>query len=169
LLSAADVAITTSSTLSIDAACVDTPIVNVFFDGLAKVDPAVSARRFTYYTHYARLLQTGGIASTRSFDEFVLAVNRYLNDPASDRSGRQAMVRQQLGSLDGQAGRRTAEALLEIIRGPILPESTCTSRSEAHVWEGEAPAEPVPQSAHLSPTEHACSRAPADFGEVGLR
>jgi hypothetical protein len=122
LLCAADVAITTSSTLSIDAACVDTPIVNVFFDGLRKVDAPLSTRRFMNYTHYAKLLQTGGIAATRDFDEFVLAVNRYLGEPASDRQGRQAIVSQQLGSLDGLAGRRTAEALLEIVQGPTWPK-----------------------------------------------
>ena len=33
LLTTADLVVTTSSTLSIDAACVDTPIANVFFDG----------------------------------------------------------------------------------------------------------------------------------------
>ena len=41
LMSAADVVVTPCSTLSIDAACVDTPIINVFFDGDEPVHPAL--------------------------------------------------------------------------------------------------------------------------------
>ena len=113
LIAASDLVITTSSTLSIDAACADTPIVNVFFDG-REVESAYRVARFKKYTHYAKILETGGIFIADSIDQFAEAMQRYESDPSADRKGRQAIVEQQIGKLDGKAGVRTAKKLLEL-------------------------------------------------------
>jgi hypothetical protein len=99
--------------LSIDAACADTPVVNVFFDG-REVDPAFTVARFKKYTHYAKILETGGIFIADTISQFADAMRRYANNPAADREGRQAIVEQQIGKLDGKAGVRTAKRLLEL-------------------------------------------------------
>ena len=114
LLAAADVVVTPNSTLSIDAACAGTPIVNVFFDGDAKIHPAMSSKRFMSYTHYSHILETGGIAKAMTIDDFVRFVNDYVADPEVHREGREAIIRQQLNRLDGHAGKRAADALLRI-------------------------------------------------------
>lgn len=114
LIAASDVVVTTSSTLSIDAACLDTPIINVFFDGDVPVDPAVSTRRFMRYTHYAKILHTGGIAIAQTESQFCDAVQRYLADPTADQAGRQAILMQQFDRFDGQASRRTADELIDL-------------------------------------------------------
>jgi hypothetical protein len=113
LLAASDLCVTTSSTLSIDAACAGTPIANVFFDG-CDVDAAVSVARFQRYTHYAKILATGGIAIATTIEEFQRIMERYCADASADQAGRDAIIRQQLGTLDGCAGRRTAMRLLEL-------------------------------------------------------
>jgi hypothetical protein len=117
LVTAADVLCTTSSTLSIDAACVDTPIVNVFFDGEDPVDPTLAVERFMHYTHYAKILDTGGIAKAMDIDQFVSMANAYLADPSHDREGRRRILQQQFNQFDGQAGRRTAHALMQLASG----------------------------------------------------
>ena len=105
LMTAADVVVTPCSTLSIDAACVDTPIINVFFDGETPVHPGVSARRFMHYTHYAHILDTGGIAKAMNIEDFVRMTDAYFENPRLDSAGRQNILRQQFNQIDGQAAR----------------------------------------------------------------
>lgn len=113
LLASADLCVMICSTLSIDAACADTPIANVFFDGI-EVPAAAQVARFQKYTHYAKILATGGIAIAATPAEFQQIMRRYAEQPRLDAVERQAIVRQQLGRLDGMAGRRTAEKLVEL-------------------------------------------------------
>jgi len=113
LLTAADILATTSSTLSIDAACVDTPVVNLFFDGIT-VDPSESVARFKKYTHYSIILETNGIRSVHNEQELKEAMCEYINDPTNDQKGREAIIAQQLGQLDGLSGKRTAKRILEL-------------------------------------------------------
>ncbi len=113
LLTSADILATTSSTLSIDAACVDTPVINLFYDGKS-VDPAKSVARFKKYTHYAIILETGGIRSVHDEEELTQAMTEYVNDPLTDQKNRTAIINQQLGRLDGESGVRTAKCLLEL-------------------------------------------------------
>jgi hypothetical protein len=117
LLAAADVVVTPNSTLSIDAACAGTPIINLAFDGDAPVPPELSVRRFIHYTHAATILETGGIALAESVDDFVRLAKRYVADPTLGAEGRDRMIRQQLGRLDGRAGERTADTLLRLAAG----------------------------------------------------
>lgn len=141
LMAAANVVITTSSTLSIDAACTDTPIVNIFYDGPEPVDQALSARRFRDYTHYAEILKTGGIAEALSRDELVAAVNRYLANPRLDAEGRQAILRQQFNRLDGKAGIRTAQTLLTLA-GAHATDLAPTGGLHSNGAQNGAPATP---------------------------
>jgi hypothetical protein len=114
LMAASDIVMTTSSTLSIDAACAGTPIINVFFDGPQAVHPALSAKRFIYYTHYAHILETGGIGRAMNIEDLVRLTKTYIEHPETDRAGRESILRQQLNRLDGQAGARTAELLWDL-------------------------------------------------------
>jgi hypothetical protein len=125
LLAASDAVITTSSTLSIDAACAGTPIINVFFDG-REVHPAQSVSRFKNYTHYAKILETGGIFVADSSSQFAEALCRYSRDNTTDAMQRERIIAQQIGVLDGFAGERTATKLLQIAGETI--ESTTISK-----------------------------------------
>jgi hypothetical protein len=119
LLAAADVVATPCSTLIIDAACAGTPVVNVSYDGPDITHQALSARRFLQYTHYAHAIATGGAALANSFEEFVEKSKAYIADPTIDADGRARLIRQQLGEFDGNAGRRTAERLLQLASAKI--------------------------------------------------
>ncbi len=113
LLASSDLCITTSSTLSIDSVCAGTPIANVFFDG-CDVKPEMSVARFKNYTHYAKILATGGIRVANNVQEFSDLVSRYMTEPLADQVNRKKIIEQQIWKLDGQSGRRTAEGLLKL-------------------------------------------------------
>ena len=114
LMAAADIVVTPNSTLSIDAACAGTPIINTFFDGEEPIHSALSARRFMFYTHYAQMLETGGIAKAESIGDFVRMADAYIENPQLDAEHREAILRQQFNRQDGQAGARTAERLWQL-------------------------------------------------------
>jgi hypothetical protein len=67
-----------------------------------------------YYTHYEKILQTGGISSAKNAKEFVSMVNSYLENPSLHQIGRDEMIRQQMNRLDGKSGIRTANKLLQL-------------------------------------------------------
>lgn len=114
LLNAADVLVTTCSTLVIDAACVDTPIINVFYDGVNYADDGFSVKRFRKYTHYEKILEMGGIAIVDTVPGFIERVDQYVQNSSIDSEGRKRILSQQLGKFDGNAGIRTADKLSEL-------------------------------------------------------
>lgn len=107
-----DVTINICSTLTIDAAAFDKPVVNVAFDGWAKKPYLESTRRFYDHDHYRPILASGGVRLVKNPDELVFAIRQYLEDPARDRDGRARIVREQCWKLDGKAGERIANLLL---------------------------------------------------------
>jgi len=114
LLAASDIVITPNSTLSIDAACLDRPIVNIFHDGPKLDAKEMSAQRFMHYTHYAKILQTGGISCSMRHEDFPELVNQYLMNPEFKHNERQAILAQQFNQFDGQSAHRTAKKLLAL-------------------------------------------------------
>ena len=89
-------------------------MINTFFDGDEPFTKELTASRFMHYTHYATILETGGIAKAMTIDDFVRMTDAYVENPQLDAAGREAILRQQFNSLDGQAGRRTAELLASL-------------------------------------------------------
>ncbi len=108
-----DVVINIASTITVDAACFDTPSINIAFDIKPSGNDYVgSIDRYYRFTHYRLVVEAGAAAIVRSPDEFLAALQAYLKDGARDREGRSRLVANQVGALDGQASRRTAEAIL---------------------------------------------------------
>lgn len=108
LLRWADVSLTVGSTLAIDAALCDTPVIGVAFDGLQSLPYPRSIRRAYDYTHYKPLVETGGLRLAETEEQMIELVNRYLADPALDQEGRAAIVREQAWKMDGHSGERVA-------------------------------------------------------------
>lgn len=110
-----DVVLNTTSTISIDAAAFDTPVVCVGFDGKQDLPYEKAARRYYDYTHFRKLLDTGGARVVYSAGEMTQAVNDYLRDRSLDRDARQRLVREQCHRLDGQSGARIGLHLLDLV------------------------------------------------------
>jgi hypothetical protein len=111
LLRRAGVCVNVASTLAIDAALADTPVVGVAFDASASLPHERSIRRAYDYTHYRPIVESGGAPIAGSFEELIDRVNGYLADPTRDAVGRRRIAEEPAGLLDDHAGRRVARAI----------------------------------------------------------
>ena len=118
LLKSADVVVNIYSTLNIEGAIFDRPLVNVTYEGdqllypvemHARLDIAIDDRA----THNRRLLALGGVRCAATPGELVDAVIAYLQNPALDRDGRKRIVAQEVGPNAGKAGIAVARLLLK--------------------------------------------------------
>jgi hypothetical protein len=109
-----DVVINSGSTTTIDAACLNKPIINVNFDGYMgnKEIQARSVRRLLVKEHYKPIIATGGVKLVDSLEELVEAVKGYIADPKKDENGRKKLVEDQCYKLDGKSGKRIGEFVL---------------------------------------------------------
>lgn len=110
------VTINAQSTMSVDAAAFDKPIINLAFDGRENLPYTRSVRRLYHSEHYAPILKSGGVRVAYNESELLDWLKRYLTDPALDRNGRQRIITEQTGQLDGQAGRRTADYIIKFLK-----------------------------------------------------
>jgi hypothetical protein len=112
-LSHSDVIVNVASTIAIEAAIFDTPVVNVAFDGAREEEFARSARRYYKFTHYANITGHNAVRVAWSPEELIGHVRSYLDDPAQDREGRARVVREQCQFTDGRAAERVAGCVID--------------------------------------------------------
>lgn len=103
-----DVNVNFASTLTLESAIFDQPIVNV---GLGVYNEAYD------WTHYKPVVDTGGVRVARTLEEIGPLIDMYLKDRAHDRKGRKEIVARWVQSTDGLAYRRSVEALRKIVGG----------------------------------------------------
>jgi hypothetical protein len=126
MMAHADVFLTVYSTMVVEAALHDRPIISVCIDAprgwgytrrfyLRKYSLKLS--RIGDWPTHDRFRRSG--AGRVVFDRRQLeqAVAGYLQDPAQDRAARRAFVEREITFTDGSAGRRTGRALLSLIDG----------------------------------------------------
>lgn len=109
----ADLVVTTASTMAIDAAAFDKPVVCIAFDGKSREPYWNSVNRYYRdYTHYADLSKTGGFKIAYNLEELIRYINQYLADPMLDKRGRQKIRDEFIWKLDGKSAERIAGVLL---------------------------------------------------------
>ena len=109
-ISYSDVLVTTFSTIGIDAAACDKPIIGIRYDAEPNTSKIHSILAIAdAHDHYRELERSGGIKLVYSTDELIDAINLLLKNPAEGREGRLEMKRQQIQFFDGQNGRRAAD------------------------------------------------------------
>jgi hypothetical protein len=111
-LAHSDVVVNVASTIAIEAAICDTPIVNIGFDGEEDRPFLDSAARYYRYTHYAPLVEAGAVRVASSQAEMFELIRRYLHQPELDRDGRARAVEEQCYRADGRASERVADFVL---------------------------------------------------------
>ena len=123
-----DVVVNVASTIAIEAAIFDTPVVNIAFDGETPSDWVRSARRYYRFTHYVNITRHGAVRVAETPDELVEQVGRYLADPSLDREGRRKVVLEQCQFLDGRSAERVGAfvaAELADVCGPPVKSTIC--------------------------------------------
>jgi hypothetical protein len=107
-----DVIVTVASTIGIEAAIFDTPVVDVSFDGEAPSEFVRSARRYYQFTHYANVLRHGGGRVAATPDQLIEYVGQYLADPSLNREARRHVVLDQCQFVDGRSSERIAQFVI---------------------------------------------------------
>ena len=121
MMAYSDVFLTVYSTMVVEAAIHDRPIVSVCFDApggwnqpgrfslaLSEIGEWPTHQRF-------RQANAGRVALNES--ELCEAINGYLQNPYADQETRRKFIRDECTYTDGSAGRRTGEYLLSNISG----------------------------------------------------
>lgn len=113
----ADVIVNLSSTVTIDGAIFDKPIVNLDFDPQpSRADQELIKDINHRWNHFKPVAESGGVWLVNDFDELTAAVKEYLQNPQLHRAARQWMTNYVCGYLDGQCGQRMAHAIGEFTR-----------------------------------------------------
>ncbi len=95
-----------ASSISVDAAVFDKPIININFEIQKSAQLLKSPTQYYKSAHYKNALSTNAIDLVTSKDELVDAINKYLEHPEYRKEERKALVLQQCGFADGLAGER---------------------------------------------------------------
>ncbi|MEO7135047.1 MAG: hypothetical protein ABI024_12595 [Vicinamibacterales bacterium] len=130
-----DVVVQVASTIAIEAAIFDTPVVNISFDGETPDEYVRSARRYRQFTHFVKITNRNSLRDASTAEAMVEHVASYLADPSLERDGRRLVVQDQCQFLDGRAAERVAgfvAAELAEVTGiqvsPTCAESLASSR-----------------------------------------
>lgn len=118
----ADLNINMASTMTLDFAIHDTPVVNLGFD---MSDRHELARHYYSFEHYMPVLQFGAARVASDAAELASAVNDYLADPSLDREGRRAFVDFELPIRPGQS----VPALVSAVRSIAAPRRVTARRA----------------------------------------
>ena len=115
-----DIMVNAASTLTLDAACFDKPIINIGF-GCVYEGGDRSGRDITYsasYTseHFGWVLETGATKKTDSPGELREQINRYLLNPQLERKERERLCRKLCYRLDGRSSERLANVFSSVIK-----------------------------------------------------
>jgi hypothetical protein len=114
----ADVCVNMASTMSLDAAVVDTPVVCVAFG---------DRYRHSYETeHFRPIAESGGVRLALNLTQLVGEIVAYVRDRSRDRSARQALVVAECGSVDGESARRITDLIADIAGRRFGPRSAAT-------------------------------------------
>ena len=106
----ADVVVTGPSTVCIDVAVFDKPIIFINFDD-KKRKYSDSVSRYYDYNHIKEITKTKGVKLASSPEELKFLVKSYLDESSLDKDGREAIVKEQTYLMDGQATERLFKIL----------------------------------------------------------
>lgn len=112
----ADVVVNLASTVTIDAAICDTPVVNLDFDPQPSRSDQTLIKDVNHrWNHFKPIAESGGVWLVNSFDELENAVKVYLENPEMHKAERKWIAEYVCGRLDGHCGERMATAIADFV------------------------------------------------------
>lgn len=105
LLEHCDVLLTQYSTLMIEGAVLDRPVINV------SLGSRYSEEQLQAHTHLQRVIDCGAARNASTVEEAIASLNEYLEHPERDREARAALVDRKIPLHRGCAGRKTGELI----------------------------------------------------------
>jgi hypothetical protein len=123
LIRHADVMVNFATTVTLEAAIVDTPTLLVAF---SPVDPEEMQRYVVglhFRMHYQALVERDLVPVAWDRAQLVSWINRYLDDPSLYRKQRATIAREWVEFTDGASGRRLGDAILRHAGLPAPPDA----------------------------------------------
>ncbi|KKT62552.1 MAG: hypothetical protein UX24_C0001G0021 [Candidatus Giovannonibacteria bacterium GW2011_GWB1_45_9b] len=114
-LAYSDVVVNYISTLSIDAAVFDKPVINIRFEADKTTAPEEHIDLFAKFAHYKSIEDSGGVKMVWDMNELISSIKDYLLHSEHDQKGRERMIREQIEFTDGKSGLRTAEYIKKLL------------------------------------------------------
>ncbi len=111
----ADAVISMYSTIIIEAAALNKPLVGIGFDGYKKRPFRKSVRRFMLREHFQDVLNSGAVRTAYSFLELKEILKNYLENPSLDQKERYELMQRLAHGADGKAGERVVEHILRYL------------------------------------------------------
>ena len=103
-----------SSTVTVDAAIFDKPVVNLDFDPQPSREDQELIKDINHkWNHFKPIAESGGVWLVNNFDEMAHAVKTYLENPNLHSEKRRWIAEYVCGYLDGKCGERMATAIKE--------------------------------------------------------
>ena len=120
MMAHSDVLVTVYSTMVVETAVHDTPIVAAVIDtpGGWNVPKkySLSLKKIGNWPTHKRFRETKAGRVAENEDQLRDAINLYLTNPALDVSERRKFVEQEITYTDGSSGKRTAEFILGLLK-----------------------------------------------------
>ena len=111
-----DLLITYISTIVLEGAIFDKPVINIDFYADDEPDRGPYFGRWYGASHYQDILKTGGVRLAKSAEDLKRLINMYLLKPETDRGKRKQLVETMCGAIDGRAGERIANFILQELK-----------------------------------------------------
>jgi CDP-glycerol glycerophosphotransferase (TagB/SpsB family) len=113
----ADVVVNLASTVTIDAAVFDRPVVNLDYDPEpGQPNQALVSDVNHVWTHFKPIAESGGVWLVNNPEEMIKAIKGYLADPSLHRDRRRWLTQYVCEYLDGRCGERMASAIRDFIQ-----------------------------------------------------
>lgn len=120
MMAYSDVFLTVYSTMVVEAAVHDRPIVSVCFDAAGGWNQpgkfSLPLSKIGEWPTHQRFREAGAGKVAMNAEELKAAINAYLRDPQADRQQRQKFIRDECTFTDGSAGKRTGEYLYSLLQ-----------------------------------------------------
>jgi hypothetical protein len=113
----ADVVVNLASTVTIDGAVFDRPVVNLDYDPEPGQPNQALVRDVNHvWTHFKPIAESGGVWLVNNPDQMIDAIKGYLADPSLHRDRRRWLTQYVCEYLDGRCGERMAMAIRDFIQ-----------------------------------------------------
>ncbi len=130
------VGINVASTVSLELMKFDKPVINLDFDPPGTNLPwCLGFGRHIRFDHYWPVAESGAVMVARSAGDMERMLERGLQQPDADSQARRDFLASMFGDkLDGNAGRRAAERLLQIARDMSAADPAVLRRHRVPYW-----------------------------------
>jgi len=115
LLHSSDVIVTIFSSLALDAALMDKPMIYIGFTAQKKHRFNEILKKIFDFETIKQALDTGGVDVTFDENDFIKKLNLALQNPGMSSDGRKRLITKFLGETAGPAGKKIAEDILQSI------------------------------------------------------